>query len=64
MVISKNIKKYREEKGLSQTELANELGYDRSTVAKWENGSLKPFAETLNAIANVLDVPIERFYEQ
>lgn len=62
-MISANIKKYREEKGLSQAELADELGYDRSTIAKWENGSLKPFAETLNAIADVLKVPIENFYK-
>ncbi len=62
-MIGSNIKKYREQKGLSQAELAEKIGFERSSVAKWENGSLKPYAETLQAIATVLDVPIQKLYK-
>lgn len=62
-MIGKNIKAVREEKGWTQAELAEKIGYERSTLTKWENGSLKPFAETLTAIATVCEVPIERFYK-
>lgn len=34
----------REAAGVSQTRLAQELGVDRMTVARWENGSRSPSA--------------------
>ena len=62
-MIGANIKKYRKKKKMSQEELAQKIGYDRSSVAKWEIGALKPYAETLKAIANVLEVSIEQLYK-
>lgn len=62
-MIGKNIKEVREEKGWTQEELAEKIGYERSIVAKWERGSMKPYAETLAIIATACEVPIERFYK-
>lgn len=62
-MIGANIKKYRVKKGMTQEELGQELGYERSTIAKYESGVLKPYAETLKAIATVLEVSIEQLYK-
>ena len=32
------VKKFRERLGMSQAELAHELGIDRTTVNRWESG--------------------------
>ena len=40
--IGKRIKELREEKGLSQVKLAEELHIDRSTIAKYETNKVEP----------------------
>ena len=42
MNVSELIKAIREQLGLSQRELAHELGIAFSTVNRWENGLFKP----------------------
>lgn len=42
MNLSERLLKLRKEKGLSQEELANELGVSRQTVSKWETGESMP----------------------
>lgn len=41
-VCSIDIRQYRAEHGLTQTELAAQIGVDHSTIARWENGDTKP----------------------
>lgn len=53
-----NIKKYRELKGMSQQELASEVGVVRQTVSKWEKGLSVPDSETLLKIAVVFNVSV------
>jgi len=48
------IKELREKRKLTQGELANILGVDRSTVAKWEAGINIPRSRTLPALAKIL----------
>ena len=62
-MLGQNIRKQRELAGLTQEQLADKLGYDRSTVAKWENGSKEPLAITVKNIADVLEVGIEILYQ-
>ena len=62
-MLGQNIRKQRELAGLTQEQLADKLGYDRSTVAKWENGSKEPLAITVKNIADVLNVGIEILYQ-
>lgn len=46
------IKQLRKEKGITQEELANVLGLQKSAIAKYENGRVKNIKrETINAMA-------------
>lgn len=48
-----NIKKLRKDCQLSQREVAQSLGLNTSTVAKWETGKSKPRANTLVQLAGM-----------
>lgn len=48
----------REEKGLSQTELAQKLYVTRQAVSKWETGKAVPDAYMLLKIADILDCSV------
>ena len=48
--------KLREERGLTQAEVANQLGVTAAAVSKWENGSSKPRVEILFRLADILGV--------
>ncbi|PKE47680.1 helix-turn-helix domain-containing protein [Macrococcoides caseolyticum] len=53
------IKKLRLEKGLTQEELGKLIGVSKSTINKYENGTIKNFKnETLEALSRIFDVPI------
>lgn len=54
--IGKNIKSLREEKKLSQDQLAEKLFVTRQTVSNYETGRSRPDVEMLTRIADVLDV--------
>lgn len=49
-------KELREEKGLSQVELAKELGFTQSAIAKWESGDRNPSLDLLVTIARYFKV--------
>ena len=42
MALNDNIKKLREEKNLTQQQLADQLYVSRQTICRWENGSRCP----------------------
>lgn len=50
------LKKLRIEKGMSQTDLANLINTNRSTLANYENGNRNPDSEILYNLAKALDV--------
>lgn len=54
----RNLKERRKKLNLSQQNLAKQLKVDRSTVAKWETGTL-PRADKLPAIARVLQCSVD-----
>lgn len=58
-MLSDNIKTARKNKGLTQEELANKLNVVRQTVSKWEKGFSVPDADTLQRIADILEVDIK-----
>jgi putative transcriptional regulator len=61
-IISKRLKFYRIESGLSQQALSDYAGVDRKTVNRIENGHFSPNIETLLRLATALDVtPAEIF---
>ena len=55
-----NIKQLRKKRQMTQEQFANAINIDSKNVSKIENGRNYPTAETLNAIAQVLQV---NFYE-
>ena len=57
-MLSENIKKLRQEKGLTQEELAVRLNVVRQTVSKWEQGLSVPDSELLIKIAEVFEVTV------
>ncbi len=58
MNIGQNIKNARIKKGLSQQELGDLLGITQSAVGQLENNKTSPKIDTLNRVANALDVPL------
>ena len=50
------IKECRIKKGLSQSALAKEIGYERSMISKWEPGVCEPPKMVVNLIEIVLGV--------
>ena len=59
-VVSNSIKKLREEKGMTQDDLAEKLNVTRQAVSNWENGKTQPDIETLTRLAEIFDVSVER----
>lgn len=55
---NKNLLYLRKLKKISQQQLADKLGIDRSTISKWETGDYDPTVGNVISIANVLGVPI------
>ena len=59
-IVSNSIKKLREERGMTQDELAEKLNVTRQAVSNWETGRTQPDIETLTRLAEVFDVSVER----
>lgn len=51
--------KLREEKNLTQSELAGKLDVSDKSISKWENGQAFPRIETFEKLASALDTTIE-----
>lgn len=54
--IGRNIRMVRKATGISQTELANRVGNNKSAISRYENGMQKPSLDTLMRVADALDV--------
>ncbi len=55
-VFAENLRRLREEKGLSQKQLGEQMFVGQSTVARWENGSRLPDAAMMLRLAGCLGV--------
>ena len=55
-VFSKTLRRLREDKGLTQTELADTLGLTRSRINNYENGLREPDFETLELFADFFNI--------
>lgn len=59
-VIGKNIKRFRQEKSISQDRLSNLADLSLNTIVNIESGgNLNPTIETLSKIANALSVKVD-----
>jgi repressor LexA len=59
--IGKRIREAREHLGLSQTQLADALGYTYVAVSGWETGRRRPSLDDLLQISKILNKPLEYF---
>ena len=57
-LFSQILKKLRTEKGISQTQLAQKLFVDRSTITRWENGSRLPNNMMISRISKLFGADI------
>lgn len=58
-MLNENIKRIREERGMTQKQLADKVGISGAFMSLIEKGTNKPSDENLKKIANALDVPVE-----
>jgi len=57
--IGKDIARRRKAQGLSQEELANQLGVTRQAVSKWESGAALPSVDNMVELARVFDASVD-----
>ena len=60
MKVNENIKFIRKQKGITSIELAEQIGVDQSTIARYENGGIKYIQpEMLTKIARALKCKVQ-----
>ena len=62
MNIGKNIKQLRQQRNLTQEQIALQLGVSYQAVSKWENDANTPDIELLPKIADLFDVSIDSLF--
>lgn len=64
VIVGKNIKRIRKEKGLTQVQLADLIHYSDGTIANIENDSFQTFSiEFVYIISKALNVPMTEFFK-
>lgn len=64
VIVSKNIRRIRKEKCLTQVQLADLIQYNEGTIANIENSSYQTFSlEFLYVISKKLNVPMVEFFK-
>lgn len=58
-----NVRRVRRERGLTQEELAREVGVSRQTIVNIEQGRYKPSILLALKIAKVLDTDVETLFK-
>ena len=54
------LREIREQKGLTQSQLASAAGLTQAFVCELESGRKSPSLKTLRTIARILDTPIDK----
>ncbi|XZM33062.1 helix-turn-helix domain-containing protein [Clostridium perfringens] len=60
--LGKNIKSIRQQKSLSREDICKKVNISIHTLAKYEQGQREPNIETLNKIADALEVPYDLLF--
>lgn len=65
VIVSRNIRRIRKEKGLTQVQLADLIQYNEGTIANIENSSYQTFSlEFIYIISKKLNVPMIEFFKE
>ncbi len=59
---AETLKKMRNERGLSQIQLGQQMFVSNSTIARWENGSRLPDAAMITRLSQVLNVDVSTLF--
>ena len=59
IIVAQRVKELMGEEGINQTELADKLGVDSSTVCTWVNGKKEPNITSLWLLADYFDVSVD-----
>ena len=62
MILKNNLKEVRQKKGLTQEELASNVGVSRQTIISIERYRYKPSLELAMKIARKLDINTEKLF--
>ena len=60
MTLGQKIKKLRNEKGLTQKDLADQVHVTFQTVSKWEKDENEPDVSTLKELSKLFDVTVDQ----
>lgn len=63
VLFAKNLRKLREERGLSQKQLGSQMFVNHSTIARWENGSRLPDAAMIVRLSRCLGVDANTLFQ-
>ena len=63
-MLGEKIKKYREEKKITQVEVAEVLGVKPATVSKYEAGTLEPNIESLKKLAELFEISVDELIKE
>ena len=58
-IFAEQLKKLRQEKNISQEELAKQLFISRQAISKWENGDATPDLDNLVKLSEILTVSLD-----
>ena len=62
--IGKKIKQLREEKDISQVDLAYACNFEKSNMSRIETGNTCPNVFTIQKIAEKLEIPVYKIFEE
>ena len=62
--IGKNIKRFRQEKGLTQADLARALGVTCQAVSKWETSANSPDITLIPKLAELFGISISELFAE
>ena len=64
MNIGSTIKKYRQQKDLTQEQLAEYLNVSVSAVSQWESAKTVPDISTILSLANFFDITLDELFDR
>lgn len=59
-----NLSRYREERGLSQTELARKMNVTQQCISSWQTGRTIPKPYQMKMLSEILSVPINKLFSE
>jgi len=63
-MLGEKIKLYRENKKMTQNEIADILGVKPATVSKYESGILEPNVESLKKLAETFEISVDELLKE